>query len=108
MDLPHRLLHANLRNVGDVMSETQVQDALTHLPEWSGDAQGLRRSVEFTTFPAAIEAVVRIADEAEQRNHHPDIDIRWRTVTFVVRTHSAGGVTQADLELAEAISGLLR
>lgn len=89
------------------MSETQVQARLAHLPGWSGDAQALRRSVEFDNFPTAIEAVVTIADEAERRDHHPDIDIRWRTVTFVLSTHSKGGVTEADVGLAAAISELL-
>jgi 4a-hydroxytetrahydrobiopterin dehydratase len=45
-----------------------------------------------------------VALEAEEMDHHPDIDIRWRTVTFVVSTHSEGGVTQLDVELAHRIS----
>jgi len=44
-----------------------------------------------------------VAIEAEEMNHHPDMDIRWRTVTFTLSTHSAGGVTQLDIELAHRI-----
>jgi 4a-hydroxytetrahydrobiopterin dehydratase len=71
-----------------------------------GDSQALRLTRQFTDFPAAIAAVVRVAELAEERDHHPDIDIRWRTVTFTVRTHSAGGVTVLDIALAAAISDL--
>jgi len=56
---------------------------------------------------AAIAAVSRIAAIAEELDHHPDIDIRWRTVTLVVSTHSAGGVTAADVELARRIDEVL-
>ncbi len=48
-----------------------------------------------------------VGDAAELRDHHPDIDIRWRTVTFVCSSHSDGGVTAKDVELAKEISRLL-
>jgi 4a-hydroxytetrahydrobiopterin dehydratase len=53
-----------------------------------------------------VSFVNAVGAEAEQRNHHPDIDIRWNTVTLVLSTHSAGGLTEADFDLAAAISGL--
>ena len=48
------------------------------------------------------------ADEAEQMNHHPDIDIRWRTTRWLLTTHDKGGLTQLDIELAHRISDLAR
>jgi 4a-hydroxytetrahydrobiopterin dehydratase len=48
-----------------------------------------------------------VAEIAEARNHHPDIDIRWRTVTFRCSTHSKGGITDLDIELAEQIDHVL-
>ena len=51
------------------------------------------RTVELASFPQAIEVVDRVAEVAERDNHHPDIDIRWRTLTFRCSTHCAGGVT---------------
>lgn len=83
-----------------------MRAALTDLPGWEGDPRMLRRTIEFSDFPAAIDAVVAVAQAAEDANHHPDIDIRWRTVTFSLSTHSAGGVTQQDLDLARRIDEL--
>ncbi len=80
---------------------------LVALPAWSGDTGGIRREVEAATFPAAIALVDRVAVTAQERDHHPDIDIRWRTVTFVLVTHSEGGVTELDLALARAIDALI-
>lgn len=91
----------------EVYGDDDLQRLLTELPGWKGDVESLQRSVEFSDFPAAIRAVVAVAEVAETMNHHPDIDIRWRTVTFTVATHSAGGVTAADLELAHRISGIV-
>lgn len=98
---------AYLTTVDEVLTTAQAEAALTHLPGWSGDNAALRRTIEFSDFPTAIAAVAKVAEIAEQRNHHPDIDIRWRTVTFVLSTHSAGGVTGLDLGLAAAISDAL-
>ena len=58
-------------------------------------------------FVAALDLVNQIGHEAEQRNHHPDIDIRWNTVTLVLSTHSEGGLTHKDLELARQINELM-
>ncbi|GAA3385910.1 4a-hydroxytetrahydrobiopterin dehydratase [Cryptosporangium minutisporangium] len=85
------------------LSADEITAGLTELPEWSGDTSGIRRTVEAASFPAAIALVDRIAVVAEQRDHHPDIDIRWRKVTFALVTHSAGGVTAKDLQLAAEI-----
>ena len=63
----------------------------------------ITRTVVAPTFVDAIALVDRVADLAESANHHPDIDIRYRRVTFALVTHDAGGITQADLDLAAAI-----
>ncbi len=65
------------------------------------------RTVELPSFPAAIVAVVDVAKIAEELDHHPDIDIRWRTVTFRLTTHSAGGVTESDIALATRIDAIV-
>jgi 4a-hydroxytetrahydrobiopterin dehydratase len=89
-----------------VLSEQALETALTDLPGWEGDPNAIRCTVEFPDFPTAIHAVVRVADVAEEMDHHPDIDIRWRRVTFTLSTHSAGGVTALDTALAERITGI--
>lgn len=87
----------------DVLSPERLTEALVDLPGWTGDPTGIRREVEAESFRAAIALVVAVADVAERLDHHPDIDVRWRTVTFVLTTHSAGGVTGKDLDLAARI-----
>lgn len=86
-----------------VLADSERDRQVGQLPGWAGDAASLSRSYEFPTFPAAIAAVDDVAVVAETMDHHPDIDIRWRTVHFTLSTHSAGGVTQLDVELAHRI-----
>ena len=90
-----------------VLSNEQVDAALSDLPGWQRVAGTLRRSTTFPAFLDGIEAVRRVADIAERRDHHPDIDIRWRTVTFVLVTHSAGGITDKDVQMAGEINRIL-
>lgn len=71
--------------------------------EWRRDGNTLRRSVVAPDFRTAIAIVNEIAEQAEALNHHPDIDIRWRKVTFALSTHSAGGITESDPALARRI-----
>jgi 4a-hydroxytetrahydrobiopterin dehydratase len=90
-----------------LLSDEQVSDALGELGGWSREGDSIVRTAELASFPAAIEAVRRVADIAEARDHHPDIDVRWRTVTFRCSTHSEGGITGKDVELAREINGVL-
>lgn len=90
-----------------VLSNDHVDAALPALNGWERAEGALRRSVKFPAFLDGIEAVRRVAEAAEAKDHHPDIDIRWRTVTFVLVTHSAGGITDLDLEMAKTIDQLL-
>lgn len=90
-----------------VLTNDQVDAALPDLNGWERADGVLRRSVEFPAFLDGIDAVRRVAELAEQRDHHPDIDIRWRTVTFVLVTHSAGGITEQDLQMAKVIDQAL-
>jgi 4a-hydroxytetrahydrobiopterin dehydratase len=75
--------------------------------DWQEQDGALVREFELPSFPAAIEFVDRLAELAESENHHPDIDVRYRRVTVRWTTHSAGGLTQRDRELAERTAGLL-
>ena len=77
------------------------------LPSWTVSSETLSRSVSAPTFLTAIAWVVAIADEAEARDHHPDVDIRWRTLHFTLSTHSAGHVTAKDVDLAHAIDRIV-
>ena len=89
------------------LSPDEIAAALHGLPEWTGDGDGLHRTVELPSFRDAVAAIVAIADVAEEMDHHPDVDLRWRTLHLTLVTHSAGGVTEFDLELARRIDALL-
>ncbi|BBZ59024.1 4a-hydroxytetrahydrobiopterin dehydratase [Mycolicibacterium monacense] len=90
-----------------VLTDDQVDAALPELGGWERADGVLRRSVKFPAFLDGIEAVRRVAERAEAKDHHPDIDIRWRTVTFVLVTHSEGGITEKDLQMAREIDEIL-
>ena len=92
--------------MSDVLSEAQVAEGLSGLDGWSGDTTAITRLVEAASFPAAIELVRKVADVAEEMNHHPDIDIRWRRGRFTLSSHDAGGVTDRDLDQAARINAL--
>jgi 4a-hydroxytetrahydrobiopterin dehydratase len=89
--------------MADLLDDDAVTAALADLPHWQRDGDAIVRTAELPSFPAAMSVVSRVGTLAEERDHHPDIDIRWRTVTFRCSTHSAGGLTGLDLALAKAI-----
>ncbi len=89
------------------LSPDELSAALHGLPLWAGNGDGIRRTVEFPSFRDAVAAIVTLADVAEEMDHHPDIDLRWRTLHLTLVTHSAGGVTEFDLQLARRIDALL-
>jgi 4a-hydroxytetrahydrobiopterin dehydratase len=88
-----------------VLSETEIEAALEDL-EWTRDGDELVKEVTLSDFAAALAWVNRVGALAEELNHHPDISIRWNRVTLRVTTHSAGALTEADLDLARAVDGL--
>jgi 4a-hydroxytetrahydrobiopterin dehydratase len=91
----------------ELLSDEEVGKALGRLDGWTLAEGALVREVELESFPQAIQVVNRIAEIAENDNHHPDIDIRWRTLTFRCSTHSEGGITALDTSLAEEIDGVI-
>ncbi len=90
-----------------MLSDEQVDAALSELDGWERTDGALRRSVKFPAFLDGVDAVRRVAEHAEAKDHHPDIDIRWRTVTFALVTHSEGGITDKDVQMARDIDGIL-
>jgi 4a-hydroxytetrahydrobiopterin dehydratase len=90
-----------------VLTDEQVDAALPDLDGWERAGGALRRSIKFPSFLAGIEVVRRVAEHAESKDHHPDIDIRWRTVTFALVTHSEGGITKNDIAMARDIDGII-
>ena len=83
---------------------TEEELADLDLPGWHVESGHLVRLVEAPDFPTAIAWVVAVADAAEEADHHPDIDIRWRRFTLRLRTHSADALTDLDVTLARRIN----
>ena len=94
--------------MSELLHQAAIDSALAELDGWSGGPDGITRTVELSSFPAAIAVVDRVAEAAEAADHHPDIDIRWRTLTFTLATHSAGGVTGKDIDMADRIDDIVR
>jgi 4a-hydroxytetrahydrobiopterin dehydratase len=75
--------------------------------DWRQEGDALVRDLAFKDFAEAMAFVNRVAEIAEQRNHHPDILVHgWNNVRLTLSTHSAGGITDADHALAEQIDAL--
>ena len=77
------------------------------LSAWSRDGEAITREVQAPTFLDGIRLVQRVAEVAEEQDHHPDVDIRYTTLTFTLSTHSEGGLTGKDLDLARRIDRLV-
>ncbi len=91
-----------------LLDSEEIDKALSDLPEWERVGDSIRLTHKASDFLTGIAIVSAVAEEAEGMDHHPDIDIRWRTLTFTLSTHSAGGITQLDVELAHRISQIAR
>lgn len=88
------------------LTDEEVEDALMDVPEWELIGRDITRVFQFKSFAEAMEFVNAIAGEAEKINHHPDIDIRWNKVRLKLSTHSKGGLTQLDFDLAKQFDDL--
>jgi 4a-hydroxytetrahydrobiopterin dehydratase len=93
--------------MAQLLNDSEISSALATVPDWQRDGATITRSVTLSSFPNAVAYVVRVAELAEAADHHPDIDIRWRTVTFRLSTHSEGGLTSKDFALAAQIDAAL-
>ena len=90
------------------LTDEERETALAELPgwRWDGDARAIRRTYRFADFPAAFSFMTRVAMAAEKADHHPDWSNSWNRVDIALSTHSAGGLTALDLEMARTIDGL--
>ena len=87
-----------------LLTDDEVERQLADLPGWRREGDALLATLEAPDFPTAIRLVDEVAVEAEDMDHHPDIDIRWRTTHWSLSTHSEGGITQLDVELAHRVT----
>ncbi|HWI22277.1 MAG TPA: 4a-hydroxytetrahydrobiopterin dehydratase [Baekduia sp.] len=91
----------------EVLTDQEVQSQLGRRPGWTGQGTTIEREFEFADFLTAVAFVDRVAEEAQRRDHHPDLLIHgYNKVKVTLTTHSEGGVTAKDFDLAGAIDGL--
>jgi 4a-hydroxytetrahydrobiopterin dehydratase len=90
-----------------VLTGQELNAALADRPHWELRDGALFRAVQAPSFRDGIRLVDEVALAAEEADHHPDIDIRWTTVSFALQTHSAGGITGNDLDLAARIDSIV-
>ena len=90
-----------------LLSEAEIVASLGSVPEWRREGDWLVRTVRCPTFMDAIGLVSRVAEAAESADHHPDIEIRWRRVTFRLTTKASHGLTAKDVAMAATIDRLI-
>ena len=90
-----------------LLDAEEVGRQLRAIPGWRREPFSLRASYRAPDFATAARLVAELAGEAEAMDHHPDVDLRWRTLHLHLVSHSAGGVSDLDLELARRIDALL-
>lgn len=89
-----------------LLSPQEAASRLANLHDWQIEDGELTRTFSFKDFPAALAFVNLVGDRAEAAGHHPDIDIRYNRVRLSLVTHSDGGLTVKDFELAGAVEKL--
>jgi 4a-hydroxytetrahydrobiopterin dehydratase len=95
-----------MQSAKSALSGEELQDLIRELPEWALDDGKLIRFWTYANFLEAMEFVNRVAQLAEQHNHHPDIDIRYNRVKLALVSHDAGGITERDARMARELSRL--
>jgi 4a-hydroxytetrahydrobiopterin dehydratase len=89
-----------------LLSDEEVREKLAGLSGWERSGEAIRKSFERGDFVGSVEFVSSLVEPAEAMNHHPDVAVSWDTVTVTISTHSEGGLTAADFELAGKIDAL--
>ena len=91
-----------------LLSQDEILKSLENLPAWSVNGKEIQKKFAFESFPMAIAFVNLVAVAAEKANHHPDMTINYNQVVISLSTHSAGGLTQRDFDLAGEIEKIFR
>lgn len=95
--------------MSELVAKEDLEGLLKKVPEWDHEEEekSIVRVFEFDEFMEGIDFVDAVAEIAEEAEHHPDIDIRWCTITVRLTTHDAGGLTDSDFEIAKKVDTLV-
>ena len=89
-----------------LLSDAEIEEKLAGLSGWERRGEAIAKSFKREDFVGSVRFVDGLVGPAEEMNHHPDLSISWDTVTVTISTHSEGGLTAADFELAGRIDAL--
>ncbi len=89
-----------------LLSDAEIEQRLAGLPGWERAGEAIRRAFSCGDFVGSVRFVESLVEPAEAMGHHPDLEISWDTVTVTISTHSEGGLTAADFELAAKVDTL--
>ena len=89
-----------------LLSDEEIDGRLQGISGWEREGDAIRKSFKNDDFKGSVEFVNRLTPTAEAMNHHPDLAISWDTVTVTISTHSEGGLTENDFDLAARIDAL--
>ena len=88
------------------LDDSEIESRLTDLEGWDRSGDTIQKAFERNDFVGSVDFAKAITGPAEEMGHHPDLSISWDTVEVTLTTHSEGGLTATDFELAERIDGL--
>jgi 4a-hydroxytetrahydrobiopterin dehydratase len=90
----------------ELLSDEEITERLAGVEGWEREGDVIRKTFENGDFVGSVEFVKRLVEPAEDMGHHPDLEVSWDKVTVSITNHAAGGLTEADFELATRIDGL--
>jgi 4a-hydroxytetrahydrobiopterin dehydratase len=88
------------------LSDPEIEDRLAGLDGWERSGDAIAKAFDNGDFKGSVDFVNRLTPEAEEMNHHPDLEISWNKVTVRVTSHAEGGLTENDFELAKKVDSL--
>jgi 4a-hydroxytetrahydrobiopterin dehydratase len=89
-----------------LLSDAEIEVKLAGLPGWERQGAAISKSFKHGDFVGSVRFAQELVEPAEAMGHHPDLEISWDTVTVTISTHSEGGLTAADFELAGRVDAL--
>ncbi len=89
-----------------LLEDTEIESRLSDLEGWERAGDAIRKEFKRDDFVGSVKFVDALVEPAEDMGHHPDLEISWDTVTVTISTHSEGGLTANDFELAARLDAL--
>jgi 4a-hydroxytetrahydrobiopterin dehydratase len=90
-----------------LLEESEIESRLSELEGWEREGEAIAKTFKLDDFVGSVEFVKKLVEPAEEMGHHPDLTISWNKVLVSITTHSEGGLTANDFELAKRIDALL-